>query len=223
MISVCGGRTKYPNPDATLPAWSLEAYTDAAGGTSASLGAGCGVVVGSWWAYLPWPYIINNGGTDEGGKQFARKLSALELVGPLVVVCGAPNEVRGKPVKIYVDNAGSVGIYEKGYSTSCSLSSTLVRAIYQVATALECRVDIVKIARCSNIGSIMADSLSKAAFINFMDTAARAGLKMNENAGKVPEAVKKWLEYPCDDWYLGERILKEIMLSTNVMGYSLKE
>lgn len=104
----------------------------------------------------------------ETGKRIGRKLTALELVGPLALVCGAPDMVRGKPGRIMVDNAGSVAIWQKDYSTSCVLSSVLVRAIYEVSEAMECTVGIVKITRCSNKGSEMVDALSKSDFLKFL-------------------------------------------------------
>ena len=97
------------------------------------------------------------------------KLSALELVGPLALVCGCPEKVRGKPLKIFVDNSGSVAIWRKGYSTTCELSSILVHAIHEVSRSLGCQVDIVKVTRFSNPGSEMADALSKAEYVKFLE------------------------------------------------------
>ena len=195
-------------------------------------------MLGEWWTYIPWSPAINSTGYARGGKQIARKLSALELVGPLAIVCGAPDLVRGRPLQILVDNSGrflnsktirksnwnnltgSVIIWKKGYSTSCELSSTLVRAIYQVSAALECRVDIVKITRCSTPGAEMADALSKADFNRFQQAANKAGIRLQESMGLVPQALLDWLMNPKEDWLLGDMILKEISASTSVMGYN---
>ena len=193
MLQVCANRTKYTDPDTCLPAWSLEAYTDAAGGTNLTMGSGCGALLGSWWSYIPWSPYINGQGTARGGKRVGRKLSALELVGPLLVVSGAPHKVRGHPVMIFVDNCGSVKIWRKGYSTSCELSTTLVRALYQVSTALECRVEIVKITRCSNEGAVMADALSKGEVIEFLQVASRANLEVEQEMGEVLKALLDWV------------------------------
>ena len=43
---------------------------------------------------------------------------------------------------------------------------------------------------------------------------------MNKNIGKVPDALLRWIDKPCADWYLGERILREMKNRTNVMGYA---
>ncbi len=66
---------------------------------------------------MPWSRRINCGARADDGKKLARKLSALELVGPLIVVVAGYLQWRGKDLKIWVDNSGSVLIWRKGYST----------------------------------------------------------------------------------------------------------
>ena len=68
----------------------------------------------------------------------AGKMSALELVGPLMCVCEEPDLVRCRAIQIWVDNIGSVRIWGKGYSSSCGLSTTLVSALATVVAALGC-------------------------------------------------------------------------------------
>ena len=53
-------------------------------------------------------------------------------------------------------HAGSVGIWRKGYSNYCRLSTTIVKAISVVAAGLGCKVDIVKITRCSTGGRALS-------------------------------------------------------------------
>ena len=43
-------------------------------------------------------------------------MSAWELLGPLLVVCTAPEKVRNKQVVAMVDNEGSVRMYNKGWA-----------------------------------------------------------------------------------------------------------
>ena len=159
MIAMSGRRTRYPDPDACLPSWALTGYTDAAGGTKLVLGSGCGALLEDWWIYIPWSHSVNGDKTTDSGRRIGRKLSALELIGPLAILCGAPDKVRGQALRIMVDNAGSVAIWRKGYSSKCELSSTLVRAMFEVAASLECRVEISKVTRCSDVGSSMLDAL----------------------------------------------------------------
>ena len=98
-----------------------------------------------WWFFLPWGRKINSGVKFEG-RWLSGKMSALELVGPLVCVCSELDLVRCQPIRIFVDNMGSVRIWRKGYSSSCSLSTTLVLALGTVA--LGCQVFVEKVARC---------------------------------------------------------------------------
>ena len=88
-------------------------------------------------------------------------MSAWELVGPLLVLVCAPDNVRGKQVVTYVDNAGSVQMYNKGWSSKCNLCNTVVRAIHLVAYALKCDFWVQKIKRCSSQESEAADALFK--------------------------------------------------------------
>ena len=55
----------------------------------------------------------------------------------------------------------------------------MVRALYQVSTALECRVELVKITRCSTYQAVMADALSKGEWIKFMEESTKTGVEMN--------------------------------------------
>ena len=169
---------------------------------------------------MPWSGKINRDGRTVKVKRLRRKLSALELVGPLALLCGAQDKVRGKPMKVMVDNAGSVAIWRKGYSTSCELSSTLVRAMHVVSVALECRLDIMKITRCSDPGSQMADALSKAEFSKFEEVSRKHPFKINSGMTKVPRALIAWINNPCFDWNLGQRILEEMEETTALLGFN---
>ena len=67
------------------------------------------------------------------------------LIGPLIALVVFADECRRWPVNIWVDNAGSVGVWKKGYSSYCRLCTTLVKAISVVAAGLGCRVAVQKI------------------------------------------------------------------------------
>ena len=181
---------------------------------------GSGVIVDNWWTYLPWSDIINHGGVDNRGKRLRSKLSALELVGPLLVVCCNTEELRGKPIQVHVDNSGSVEIWRKGYSSSCDLSTTLVKTIHQVAVAFECDVDIIKITMCSNDRATMADAISKASFRKFHEVAKNSGRELEASPRPIPKAIKQWIEHPVKDWLLGQKILKELAMDRMVIGYN---
>jgi len=216
IVRVSTGVAGMPDLSA-LPAWTVEAYTDAAGGSGEGF-RGSGGVIGGWWYFLPWSKAINLGDRAADGKKFGKKLSALELVGPLVIVAAAPSLCRRQPVRVWVDNAGSVRIWEKGYSSRCRLCTTLVKAAATVAAALDCRLEVHKIRRCSSPGAVMADALSQGDFRRFRAAAAVAGSVMDPVPGSVPRTLLRWLARPVADDDLGERILREMKATAALLG-----
>ena len=96
-----------------------------------------------------------------------------------------------KPVRIWVDNAGLVAIWGKGYSYYCRLCTTLVKAISVVAAGMGCRVNLEKITRCTTGGAVMADHISKAEFHECFRAGRRMGLEMVAAPGAIPEALLK--------------------------------
>jgi hypothetical protein len=167
---------------------------------------------------VPWGSKINGGCRAEDGKKLGGKLSALELVGPLVCVAGGAHLCRGQPVNIWVDNAGSVQIWKKGYATTCQLSSCLVRAIACVADALDCRVELVKVRRCSDTGPELADLLSKGLFCKFAEHAAEAGWPLLPLPAAVPASIVRWIANPTADDQLGQKILSDLAESMPVIN-----
>ena len=168
VLRATDGHTRIPSIF-PFPPWTFEFWTDAGGGSASTLGQGCGGIAHGFWFILPWGRVINSGVRGEDGKRIGRKMSALELVGPLVCLSAGLDLCRGRPVRIWVDNFGSVAIFAKGYSTTCELSTTLVSAIAVVATTIGCRLTIDKITRCSSPGAILSDELSKGQFSAFRD------------------------------------------------------
>jgi hypothetical protein len=214
------GTAEIPRPEGPLPAWATEFYTDAAGGTLESVGRGCGGVSGTWWFYVPWARKINCGVRALDGKKLSRKLSALELVGPLVCVAAAVEKCRDQLVRIWVDNIGSVKIWKKGYSSSCDLCSTLVTAIATVAAAIGCRLSIDKITRCSTREAEMADALSKAEFTRCRRLGLEAEYQLQTELAWVPRSILDWLSRPEPDDDLGKKVLVELARSVPVLGYN---
>ena len=212
MLRLCSGKAEIPDPVIDLPAWAFNVYTDAAGGSCSSLGLGAGAVACGFWAFVPWSFAINSGLLTADGRRLDRAMSALELVGPLLALVSGHNRWRGHCVKFWVDNSGSVFIFKKGYSTSCVLSTTLVKAIATVAAGLGCRVDVVKISRCSTTEADMADALSKSDLARFWAGAERAPhLALPLMPASVPLALSQWLERPVEDAALGERLLSGLV------------
>jgi hypothetical protein len=218
MIRVCNNVSQIPT-FAPLPAWTVEAFTDAAGGSPDGF-RGSGGVAGSWWYFLPWSKSINMGALATDGKKIGKKLSALELVGPLVIVAAAPDLCRGNPVRVWVDNAGSVRIWEKGYSNSCLLCTTIVKAAASIAAALDCRLEVHKIRRCSTPGAVMADALSQGDFRRCRAAAAAAGWPLAPLPAPIPRALLRWLAHPVPDDDLGQRILLELKDDVPLLSYN---
>jgi hypothetical protein len=219
LVLVCAGGARIPSVGRKLPPWTRECYTDAAGGTLEGVGRGVGAVSLDWWVYVPWPRKINCGVKAADGKKLSRKLSALELVGPLLCVTAGHLFCRGRTVRVWVDNIGSVTIWNKGYSLSCGLCTTLVKAIGTVAAGIGCELVIQKITRCSSDGAEMADALSKADFNRFRRTAGAAGWALQCGPARVSGHLLAWLANPVEDDQLGVRLLKDIAAEAPVLGH----
>ena len=219
-LLACANRTAIPEATIRLPVWAIEAHCDAAGGTLEELGRGSGGVCGADWYYAPWSKGINSGTYKSEGKKIGRKLSALELVGALILVASLADKFRRQPVNIYIDNAGSVGIWKKGYSNQCKLCNTIVMAVSTVCAGLGCRLDIKKVSRCSSTGPLLADMLSKATFTEFRTLAREKMWHLNTEPAKIPVSLLEWLQCPVVDELLGHKILQELATQGNVLGYS---
>ena len=177
-------------------------------------GMGCGAVMGTLWAYLPWGEVINGGKKYEDGKLFKNKMSAWELVGPLVVVSAGADSLRNKSLIIPVDNTGSVAIFRKGWCSSCMLATTLALAIHEVASALNCTLEITKVRRCSDDMTKAADALSKGQVQKFISLVPDADI----GPAKIPSELVRWIGNPKEDRFLGERIIKELGLKRSMLG-----
>ena len=216
MLPFCSKRIILPEPNFNLPPWTLTAHTDSAGGSVRTVGYGAGAVIGEeWWSYLPWGQAINSGQLFTDGKRLSNKLTALELVGPLMVLTAGVDLVRNKSLIIPVDNYGSVAVYNKGWCSGCMLATTLVLAISEVAAAINCQLEIVKIRRCSNDASRAADSVSKRDWNRFRSLMPRASLQ----PARVPGSLVRWVNSPVEDRLLGERILRDMGIQKNIFGH----
>ena len=215
VLPLCTHKVSIPDPDPCTPPWAIECWTDAAGGTRNKSWNGVGAVTTSWWAYAPWGQKINTGQVAGKGRSLDRVMSALELLGPLLTLSAGFKWCQQKPVVVWVDNAASVHIWEKGYSTACQLSITVVKAMHTVATAIGCSLEVKKITRCSSDGAIMADSLSKGHFLKFWHE-AKSAQDFNLPADKAWVPTQLIMDPKEDDW-LGDRIVEEISQYVQVL------
>jgi len=220
ILLTCGDRVTIPKWPPQPNAAVIDSYTDAAGGSTERLGLGTGGMVEENWFYVPWPKSVAAGACRVDGIKVGRKMAALELIGPLCVVAGAIQVIRGRDVRIWVDNAGSVAIWRKGYSNSCRLSSMLVSTIHSVAAAVGTRVFIEKITRRSTWQAEVADDLSKANFLHFRQRAEQNGQVMATEPLRVPAALVRWIADPTVREDLASLILKDLARSHPIVGFS---
>jgi len=220
MLKTCNEVVSIPRLPSVPQAWAMDAFCDAAGGSLDGVGRGTGGVLGDWWYYVPWSKKVAAGVWTVDGIKVGRKMAALELIGPLIFVAAGHELITGKHLNIWVDNAGSVAIWKKGYSNGCRLSTAIVTAISAVCAALGCTLHIRKIKRCSNTGAILADALSKAQFQAFRSTAQQADWSLQLEPAVIPVRLLAWMDKPFPDMDLGHKILAEIATKRPVLGYS---
>ena len=131
----------------------------------------------------------------------------MEILGPLLVLCSAPRVCAGNNVVVWIDNSGAVEIWKKGYSSNCSLCTTIVKAIAYVASHLNCRLDIQKILRCSSNESIMADSISKGDFKSFL----KIWNKPLPEPNHIPKSLISWISNPVPIPNLGSIVCDDLL------------
>ena len=198
---------RHPEQKIWSPAGSPEAFTDAAGGSLVNIKAGLGVVLPTGdWAYFPWPHWIQSGGLASTGAPVNSQLMYLELCGPLVgLAVGASRWMNG-PVVFRIDNQSGVYTWRKGYSSKDPLSSTVVKAIFDLGRHLNCSVYIAKVARCSTRGAVAADCLSKGEFGEFFRVSPASPV----DPLRIPSTLVRWLSWPIVDLSLGTKIATEL-------------
>ena len=106
-------------------------------------------------------------------------------------------------------------MWSKGWTLECDQCNTLLLALHQVSTALNCELYVCSIARCSNIQAEAADALSKCDMDRFHENMPEANLVPEV----VPGVLLKWIEDPVPDRDLGDRILKQMAESCKLLNY----
>ena len=201
-------RTRIPDVRPWFPSSFLQLFPDAAGGSDTSVGNGFGGVIwnlpGRPMVYGGWPKHIQCNMKNGQGDKFARKLTMLEGVAALAILCARPREVSGKACKIYTDNKGLALAFSSAHSRDKYTYSVML-AIKDVAKYLNINLALVWTPRCSSPGELTADQLSKAKFVEAGET---AGVQVN--LCRVPCTLLRWLECPVVTRCLGLAILEEI-------------
>ena len=188
-------------------------FTDAAGGSEGKLknGAG-GFCPPHHWFYLPWPKVIQENRQNSLGVKFSSKLCVLEGYAALLGLVTIPDIARNKEICLKVDNSGFIGVYAKKHS-SCPYSYTIAKAIHDVGEGLGCKVNVVKTKRCSGPGEIAADALSHG---DFKEAWALMPMK-NQDPGKIPPSLTRWINNPVPDLNLGKKVLSDMSKYTKVL------
>ena len=195
------------HPDALFwpPAWSKEFFSDAAGGTLVNIKVGVGALLpGGPWCYFPWPAWLKAGMPGPEGQPLNAQLQFLELCGVLIGIAAGPDIFMNSAVNCRIDNSAAVFTWRKGYSNRDKLSSVVVKTIHELASHLNARVFITKVARCSSRETVAVDALSKGDFKTFFGASTRSG----PEPLRIPSTLVRWLSAPRVDYMLGTRIVK---------------
>ena len=136
------------------------------------------------------------------------KMSMMELVGWTLVVTCFPREIMNRAVVVQIDNEGTICHIRKGYDAKCVVTSSLLRATYEVSRGLNAEAYARKVSRCSARGPVLADMLSK-------ESDKFVEMWMEEEGVEpwprdIPPALKWWLQHPGEDNELGRKILKHM-------------
>ena len=197
------------HPDAKLwpPAGAQEIHTDAAGGSLTNIRAGVGgVMPGGRWCYFPWPAWLQAGLPGPQGAALNAQLQTLELCGPIMAMAAHPDLCRNRVIVFRIDNMSAVFTWRKGYSTKDKLSTTLVKALYDLSRFLNCSVFITKVARCSTPAAAAADCLSKGDWDGFFKISPTSP----PGPSRIPVSLLRWLSAPRVDLALGSSIAEEL-------------
>ena len=140
----------------------MKIFTDIAGDSKDFPDRGIGAVIFPHvWCQILHGRATNKGLLDRDGRSLSHKISVWELVGPLLAFSSVPNKVRNKTALVLVDNMGSVYWWSKGWAKQCMLDNTILRALLLVTKALNCKLYLEHISRCSKPEAVVTDHISK--------------------------------------------------------------
>ena len=171
---------------------------------------GVGAVLGKAFVAKKWPKKLRSRQPCPGcGVEWRYKMSMMELIGWTIVISCFPREIMNRAVVVQIDNEGTICHIRKGYDAKCVVTSSLLRATYEVARGLNSEAYAKKVARCSARGPVLADMLSKGMEDEFLAKwMEEDGVEVMKR--QVPPPLKYWLEHPEVDNTLGTKILKHM-------------
>lgn len=209
----------FPIPK-TMPHPPLKAITfitDAAGFPDPERVPSFDVGVGAVGYYQPLQSIFYVGqalwppafvcSSDIKQKLFGRKTTLLEAIGLLLPICHRFQQVKNHHVILLVDNLPTVWAFKKGRSKTDVYSSVIISALQFLAVSLECKLYVQHCPRLSSKPAIMADLLSRT---------DPKGLNLvqkwhSDLTTGWPSSLVAWFQQPSEDWFLGEKILQDLL------------
>jgi hypothetical protein len=188
-------------------------YGDAAGGDTAQVRNGAGAYCPPYqWTYLPWSSLIRENRQNSLGVRFGHKLSVLEGVASLLALTIIAERARNTEVLIKSDNIGLVEVFKKKHC-SCPYLYTMVKAIFDVGEGLGARVRMEHSKRCSGVGELVTDALSKGEWGKAWPLMPRK----NTDPERIPVSLLLWVVNPIPDMGLGTKILSDMRKYTKVL------
>ena len=95
------------------------------------------------------------------------------------------------------------------------LCTTLALAISEVAASINCKLEVVKITRCSTDLAEAADAISKADFPRMRRLMPGA----TPGPARVPRVLLQWVCNPVADRNLAAKLLREMGVERNILGH----
>jgi hypothetical protein len=174
----------------------------------ASIGVNGG---GDVWFYarVSWPKRFLLKATDSKGSALGCKSATLEAVGLILPFLTAPEKLRGREVKLLVDNISLEYGWEKKHIKFDRAASVLLRALHLIAVWLQCKVYVEHLPRMSSPAAVLADHLSRRSTTTRADRRAVYGAA----ARPAPRILMSWLRHPSDDWLWAYRFLESVQAS----------
>ena len=132
---------------------------------------------------------------------------------------------ENKTIHFRIDYIGSVIIWRKGYSTTDNFSSCIVKAMFEIATAVNAVIFCTHVPRRSTPGAILADDFSKGSWVSGLVSVLGPFTIMDGwKFPHVPKSLREWLSSPIPDDELGAKILADLADSDNppqLLGFNV--
>ncbi len=160
---------------------------------------------------LRWPFELLTKKRDSKGVLMGGKSTMLECVGLLLPFICAPEAVRGKFVRLKVDNHNLTHVWAKKYCKEDAETSVLIRCLHVIETYLDCKIFIEFTKRMSTPMAALADRLSRESTTTNEDLARIRHVKWNSPHGPLED----WLKDPTLDWNLPVKMLNHYF-KTNI-------